>query len=180
MRRKDAGLASEVIREIYKEEGSAYENSEIIEVMNEFPGVGRRFEKISEGVYSDYAHHPEEVKATIEIAKEEAEKLGKKGVVVVYEPHQNTRQHEVLRLYEKAFLGVDKIYWLPTYLTRENPALPVLKPDDFIDELENKEVAEAANIGDILAQKLKADISEGYIIVLMTAGPADKWLRDNF
>ena len=180
VRRKDAGLASEVIREIYKEEGSAYENSEIIEVMNEFPGVGRRFEKISEGVYSDYAHHPEEVKATIEIAKEEAEKLGKKGVVVVYEPHQNTRQHEVLRLYEKAFLGVDKIYWLPTYLTRENPALPVLKPDDFIDELENKEVAEAANIGDILAQKLKADISEGYIIVLMTAGPADKWLRDNF
>lgn len=180
VRRKDAGLASEAIREIYKEEGSAYENSEIIEVMNEFPGVGRRFEKISEGVYSDYAHHPEEVKATVEIAREEAEKLGKKGVVVVYEPHQNTRQHEVLRLYEKAFLGVDKIYWLPTYLTRENPDLPVLKPDDFIDELENKEVAEAANIGDILAQKLRTDIDEGYIVVLMTAGPADKWLRDNF
>lgn len=179
-RRKDAGLASEAIREIFREEGSAYLNSEIIEAMNEFPGVGRRFERISEGVYSDYAHHPEEIQATIGIAEEEAKKLGKKGVVVLYEPHQNTRQHEVFRMYKKAFLGADKIYWLPTYLTREDPDLPILKPDDLIDELENREVAEIVKLGDELAQKIEMDINEGYIVVLMSAGPADKWLRDNF
>ena len=47
--------------------------------MNEFPGVGRRFEQVSEGYYSDYAHHPEEVAATVEIALEEADRRGLKG-----------------------------------------------------------------------------------------------------
>ena len=46
------------------------EDEEIIKVLDSFPGVGRRFEWISNGVYTDYAHHPEEVKATVEIAKE--------------------------------------------------------------------------------------------------------------
>ena len=180
VRRKDAGLASEAIREIYREEGSAYENSEIIGAMNEFPGIGRRFEKIAEGVYSDYAHHPEEIRATIEIAKEEAERTVRKGVVVLYEPHQNTRQHEVLREYRDTFLGAEKVYWLPTFLTREDESLPILRPEDFIDEISNREIIEAVKMNEMLAEKIRRDAREGYLVVLMSAGPADEWLRAIF
>jgi UDP-N-acetylmuramate--alanine ligase len=39
-------------------------------VLNQFPGVKRRFEEISDNVYSDYAHHPAEIRAVLEMAKE--------------------------------------------------------------------------------------------------------------
>ena len=152
----------------------------MIDKLNEFPGVGRRFERISKGVYSDYAHHPEEIAATVEVAKEEAERTGRKGVVVLYQPHQNTRQHEVREGYKEAFRGADRVLWLPTYLVRENPDLEVLEPGELIEELENKEVAEAVELDKALEQRLRKYLKDNYLVILMTAGPADEWLRDKF
>ena len=176
VRRKDAALAAEAIKAMAPEVA----REKIVEILNEFPGVGRRFEKISDGVYTDYAHHPEEIAATMGVVKDEKRLHGKKGIVVVYQPHQNTRQHEVRGGYKEAFVGADKIYWLPTYLTRENPDLSVLTPIELIGELANKDVAEAAEISDGLAEKLQKYINDGYLVILMTAGPADGWLRKKF
>lgn len=117
---------------------SALQHRKLLQLMNEFPGVGRRFEQVSEGYYSDYAHHPEEVAATVEIAIEEAERRGLKGVVAVYEPHQNSRQVELVEEYAPVFNGLTKLYWVPTFLTRENPDLQVIKPEQFVAKLENK------------------------------------------
>ena len=176
VRRKDAVLAAEAILTMAPE----IAREKVTGVLDEFPGVGRRFEKISNGVYTDYAHHPEEIAATMDVVKDEKRLHGKKGVVVVYQPHQNTRQHEVRDGYSEAFLGADKIYWLPTYLTRENPDLSVLAPEELIGGLINKDVAEAAEINDELAKKLQKYIDDNYLVILMTAGPADEWLREKF
>lgn len=150
----------------------------MIQTLNEFPGVGRRFEKLADGIYTDYAHHPEEIKATMDVALDQMEIDGKKGVVVVYQPHQNTRQHEVQDLYYDAFIGASKIFWLPTYLTREDESLPILKPLDFINGLNNAEAAEAAELSDDLWEQILKYREEGYLVILMTAGPADEWLRE--
>ena len=180
-RRHDATLAMAAVRKMLEDlNRTDISDEQIIAVLNEFPGVGRRFEKISDGCYTDYAHHPEEVAVTIEMAKEEAARLNKKGVVVVYQPHQNTRQHEVYAGYKDAFIHADKVFWLPTYLTRENPELEVLEPGFFINLLSNKEVAEAANLDEDLAAKIKALRDENYLILMLTAGPADAWFRKNF
>lgn len=154
--------------------------NEMVEILNEFPGAGRRFERIADGVYTDYAHHPEEIAATMEMAKEEAERLDKKGVVVVYEPHQNTRQHKIRDEYTDAFEGAKKVYWLPTYLTREDTKLEVLGPKDLIAGLKNKEVAEPAKLDKKLENALQKYIDEDYLVLLMTAGPADAWLKEKF
>ncbi len=174
-RRHDGVLAAMAVSEI-----SDRGFGEILRILNDFPGVGRRFERIADGLYSDYAHHPEEIVATIEIAREAAEMDGKRGVVVIYEPHQNIRQHEIFKEYADAFVGAGKIYWLPTYLTREDPELAILKPEDFIASLKNFEVAEAAEMGDRLKEEIEKYLADGYLVILMTAGPADKWLRENF
>ena len=176
VRRKDAVLAAEAVFMM----APGISREKIVEILNEFPGAGRRFEKITEGVYTDYAHHPEEIAATMGVVEDEKRLHGKKGIVVVYQPHQNTRQHEVRNGYREAFLGADKIYWLPTYLTRENPNLPVLKSEELIDGLINKEVAEAAELSDDLVEKLQKYIDDNYLVILMTAGPADGWLREKF
>ena len=179
-RREDATTALKALKIMCESLGVKKNESEIISALNSFPGVGRRFERIFDGVYTDYAHHPEEIAATIEIAREEAKNLGKKGVVVVYEPHQNTRQHEVKAGYKTAFDGADKVFWLPTYLTREDESLKILTPADFIADLANKSVAESAEMDEELGKKLKKYVADGYLVLLMTAGPADAWLRSLF
>jgi UDP-N-acetylmuramate--alanine ligase len=176
VRRKDAALAAEAIQAMAPEA----QREEIVEILDEFPGVGRRFEKINEGVYTDYAHHPEEIAATMGVIKDEKRLHGKKGIVVVYQPHQNTRQHEVRSGYTDAFLGADKIYWLSTYLTRENLDLPVLTPTELISGLVNKDIAEVAELNDELAEKLQKYMDDNYLVILMTAGPADEWLWGKF
>ena len=179
-RRYDANLALNVVRKIAEDAGMVIDENLLIRVINEFPGVGRRFERIADGIYSDYAHHPEEIVATINVAKEEANMRGLKGVVAIYEPHQNSRQHEVKDGYKNAFLGAKKLFWLPTYLTRENPELPVLTPKDFMDILSNKEIAEEAEMDEKMLSKLQHLRDEGYLVLLMTAGPADKKYREFF
>lgn len=182
-RRYDATLAIDVLQRIMpKPRGLARfthgrQKKQLVDIMNEFPGVGRRFEQVSEGYYSDYAHHPEEVAATIEIAKEEADRRGLKGVVALYEPHQNARQVELKDAYAEAFEGVEKLYWLPTYLVREDPKGKELKPADFIEVLNNRKQAEAAELDEKLAEAVKEWHEKGYLVLLMTAGPADTWLR---
>jgi len=173
VRRCDAALAASAILKMAPE----VSKEEIVRVLNEFPGVGRRFERLSDGIYTDYAHHPEEISATVEIARDEAKLRGLKGVAVVYQPHQNTRQHEVFEGYAEAFLGVDKILWLPTYLTRENPDLKVLEPEEFIKSLKNSEGAEVRRLDDELFDEILDLREAGYLVILMTAGPADEWLR---
>jgi len=176
VRRYDATLALMAITKMAPD----ISREEIIKALNEFPGVGRRFEKIAEGVYTDYAHHPEEIAATMDIVKDEKRLHGYKGIVVVYQPHQNVRQYKVRDGYRDAFVGADKIYWLPTYLTREDPSLPVLTPNELIRGLSNKDRAEAAELNDELANNLRKYVDDGDLVILMTAGPADEWLREEF
>ena len=170
-RRHDAALAYEAIRKMAPD----VESEQIIEILNEFPGVGRRFERLENGFYTDYGHHPEEISATIDVALDEARLRGNKGVVVVYQPHQNVRQHEVRDGYKEAFKKADKVLWLPTYLVREDPNLKILTPEELIEGIENAEVVE---LNSELYEKMLALKREGYLVMLMTAGPADEWLRN--
>ena len=176
VRRKDAVLAAEAVKMMDEE----LQDNVIIQTLNGFPGVGRRFERLRDGLYSDYAHHPEEIAATVEIARDECRLRNKKGVVIIYQPHQNVRQHEVRDGYRDAFAGADRIMWLPTYLTREDPKLEVIKPEEFIAGLSNKEIAEKAELNDALADTIQNYLKDGYLVTLMTAGPADEWLRARF
>ena len=57
--RKNGFLASEAFESLNKD----ISREEIIKAINKFPGTQRRFEKIQENLYTDYAHHPTELAA---------------------------------------------------------------------------------------------------------------------
>lgn len=173
-RRKDASLAASAVMEMVVDCGMRVDRQKIVEILDDFPGVGRRFERLTEGIYTDYAHHPEEIEATIDVALDEAKLRGYKGVAVVYQPHQNVRQHEVRDGYKEAFKKADIVLWLPTYLVREDPKLKVLTPEELFAGIST---AEAVELGDDLFSRILALRDEGYLVILMTAGPADGWLR---
>jgi UDP-N-acetylmuramate--alanine ligase len=148
--------------------------AKLSQVLSQFPGAERRFERIASNTYSDYAHHPTEIKATIEKALEISP-----DVVVVYQPHQNIRQHEVQDLYHDAFMGVKKVYWLPTYLTREND-LPILTPQDLIKKLSTPAIAEVADFNDKLVHHVLGHQKAGSLVLILGAGPVDAWARQHF
>ena len=60
------------------------------------------------------------------------------------------------------------------------PDLPVLTPGELISSLKNKDVAEAAELEDDLESSLREYLADGYLVILMTAGPVDEWLREKF
>lgn len=147
---------------------------EAIQALNSFPGTDRRFERIAPGVYSDYGHHPIEIAATLSMAREISDKI-----TVVYQPHQNRRQHMIKGEYTDQFEDANKIYWLDTYLTREDPSQEVLSAENLTQNITNKESVILANLNDDLAKMLKNDLADGYTVLFMGAGTIDKWAREN-
>ena len=180
VRKIDAALALEAVKKICVEENKEFLEEEIVEILNQFPGAGRRFEKVGKNVYSDYAHLPEEIKATMDIAKEEVERLGLKGLVVLYEPLQNRRQYNIRDQYGDCFLQANKLFWLPSFLLREDPGQRVIPPAELIEYMKNKEIAEPAEMNEELARKVRKYVDENYLILLMSGGDADVWLRKSF
>ena len=166
--RRNGLLAVRVVQDLFK---ASVE--QLQEAISRFPGSERRMEKLSDNLYSDYGHHPTEIAATIALAGELSDK-----VAIVYQPHQNIRQHQIKDGYAHCFDGAQKVYWLPTYLSREDPNLAVLQPADLIPQ-SLKDKTKIVEMDDTLAEFIKNDIADGYLVVLMGAGSIDDWARQN-
>jgi len=142
-------------------------------ILSDFPGVDRRFEKLDNNLYSDYGHHPVEIAATLQLASEISD-----HIILIYQPHQNIRQYEIRDEYTDQFKLAEEIYWLPTYLSREDPKLPVLKPEELILNIENSENVHIAELNDELWNIIQKARSENKLVLCMGAGNIDGWLRD--
>lgn len=146
----------------------------LVDILDSFPGSERRLEQLSDHVFTDYAHHPEEIRASIQAMLELNEE-----VIVVYQPHQNIRQHQIFNEYKDCFEGATKVYWLPTYMSREDPELEIIKPKQFIEQLDDPLIAVATSMNPTLASNLRGHLKKGQDIVFLGAGDIDKWARDN-
>ena len=167
--RKNATLIIEALKHM----NISANKSAIYQAINSFPGSGRRFEKLADNLYSDYGHHPIEIRATLQMARELSDR-----VVLVYQPHQNVRQHEIIDQYTAdIFCDANEIYWLPTYLTRENPDLPILTPQQLTKNI-NPEKLHFADLDDNLWQNITTAQKSGKLVLCMGAGTIDGWIRE--
>ncbi|MDB5162085.1 MAG: murC [Candidatus Saccharibacteria bacterium] len=148
-------------------------DDEVVAALSDFPGTDRRFEKLADNLYTDYGHHPEEIAATLQMARELSD-----HVVLVYQPHQNRRQYRVRDMYSDKFEQADTIYWLPTYLSREDPDEPILTPDDLIADITNKDHLFVADFDENLWQSIQEARMNGKLVLCMGAGTIDSWLRE--
>ncbi len=147
-------------------------SNDISSILNDFPGTNRRFEKLADNLYSDYGHHPVEIAATLQLASELSDQI-----VLVYQPHQNVRQHLIRRQYTDQFELAETIYWLPTYLSREDPNLPILQPSELIENLTNHESVKIAEFDDQLWNNIESARAQGKLVLCMGAGKIDDWVR---
>jgi UDP-N-acetylmuramate--alanine ligase len=151
---------------------------ELISLMNTFPGLSRRFEKISNNLYSDYAHTVPKIQGCLQQAKELSD-----NVVVVYEPLTNRRQEYIKNDYQDLFEGIKKLYWVPSYLAREDPEAHVYTPAELIEFMSNKAIAQPAEFNHELEQTIRLHIAHGDLVVCISGGGGgslDEWLRQRF
>jgi UDP-N-acetylmuramate--alanine ligase len=66
-----------------------------------FKGISRRMEYLGKNIYSDYAHHPEEVKSVLKSVKKIAE-----DTVIIFEPHRVSRFKDELENFISVFHNV--------------------------------------------------------------------------
>ena len=105
-----------------KIEGKSLDYDKIREALRGFEGVKRRMEvylNTPEQVYiDDYAHHPEELRATITSLR--GIFPGRK-LVAVFQPHLYTRTRDFATEFAEVLSMADKVVMVPIYPARELP-----------------------------------------------------------
>ena len=150
-------------------------NQHIQQGLLEFKGVQRRFEfvgkKLNARIIRDYAHHPSEIKTTINTLQQ----LGL-PFIVIFQPHTYSRTQKLLNGFCECLSELEKVYIYKTYAARENKSqgisakqlsekihnadyigtLPKLKRvvNKYIDKNINIVFVGAGDIGDIAKQIL--------------------------
>lgn len=147
-------------------------NNSIRIALENFQGVNRRFELIGyckgARVYTDYAHHPTEIKALLESARA----LNARRLIVAYEPHTYSRTRALIDEFKECFNEADKLILLPTYAAREckgngMDTLDLIRELDNMEPLYVKDYNEARYI-------IQSMVSSEDIVLIVGAGTVNK------
>ena len=105
-----------------KIEGKSLDYDKLRKALREFEGVKRRMEvyvNTPEQVYiDDYAHHPEELRATITSLRGI---FPGRRLVAVFQPHLYTRTRDFAKEFAEVLSEADKVIMVPIYPARELP-----------------------------------------------------------
>ncbi|MEP1420358.1 MAG: UDP-N-acetylmuramate--L-alanine ligase [Erythrobacter sp.] len=146
-----------------------------------FGGVRRRFTKVgsievdggSVAVIDDYAHHPVEIKAVLEAAREA---VPKGRVIAVAQPHRYTRLRDLMDDFQSCFNEADMVFVTPVFEAGEEP-IEGVDADALAGGLVSRGHRSARTTGSQseLAAALAQEIASGDIIVCLGAGDITKW-----
>ncbi len=137
-----------------------------------YRGVERRFqirgERDGVTIIDDYAHHPTEVRATLEAARSGPWKR----VVAVFQPHRYSRTQTLYGEFGAAFDGADRIVVTEVYGAGEQPVPGVtgkLIADSVCDHLPGRAVAYFPHHDELVAY-LRASARAGDALLTLGAG----------
>lgn len=107
---------------VAKIEGKTLDYNKLRRALREFEGVKRRMEvyvNTPEQVYiDDYAHHPEELRATMTSLRGI---FPGRRLVAVFQPHLYTRTRDFAKEFAEVLSEADKVVMVPIYPARELP-----------------------------------------------------------
>jgi UDP-N-acetylmuramate--alanine ligase len=147
-----------------------------------FSGVARRFERKGERggvtVVDDYAHHPSEVQATLQAARQS---FPESRLVVAFQPHLFSRTQTFAREFGEVLLAAEVVVLLPIYPSREQPIAGVTSRlvADAAHALGHRGVHLAASFDDAIV-RLDALVRPGDVLLTLGAGNVvhlgERWL----
>ena len=144
-----------------------------------FVGTGRRFEDrgrtpAGARIFDDYAHHPTEVRATLEAART----LGARRLVACFQPHLFSRTRELSREFGRALALADVVAVLDVYPARERaedyPGVSgLLVAEAAADAAAGRPVWWVPTLEDA-ERMLRAEVREGDVVLTLGAGDVDR------
>jgi UDP-N-acetylmuramate--alanine ligase len=141
----------------------------------DFTGVRRRFETVGEAhgivVIDDYAHHPTEIRATIDAA---SQGYPDRRLVAVFQPHLYSRTRDFLDDFARAFFNADRLVLTDIYGSRETPieGLDGRRLAARAEEFGHRAVDYVPDKTD-LPERLREWTAPGDVVLMMGAG--DIW-----
>ena len=127
---------------------------DIIRLMKTFKGAKRRFKESVFGdvvIIDDYAHHPTEIKVTLEAARQ---KYPDKEIVAVFLPNTYSRTEALLSDFIDSLKIADKAYVMDIHCDRERQEdYPNASSDKIIDGVLNSEKVSVESVSKLLKHK---------------------------
>jgi len=139
--------------------------------LDSFSGADRRFQIKGQiaGILliDDYAHHPTEIKATLEAARN----LGDHRIIVIFQPHRYSRTSYCFEEFARSFYQADILILAAIYPAGEEPIEGVTSERlaESIKSYGHKSVRVIPDINDI-APSIRPDLMAGDLVITMGAG----------
>jgi UDP-N-acetylmuramate--alanine ligase len=134
----------------------------------EFGGVERRFQRKGEAagvtVIDDYGHHPTEIRATLEAARQ----CGYKRVLVLFQPHRYTRTRDLLHEFRDCFQAADVVRVVDIYAASETP-IPGVDALALVEAIDGADVRYSASFEEAVDQIVHI-AKPGDLVLTMGAG----------
>lgn len=141
--------------------------------LGSFSGIQRRFDyqvKTDSFVYiDDYAHHPQEIEATLVSLRA---LYPDKKLTGVFQPHLYTRTRDLAEGFAKSLSLLDQLILLDIYPARELPIEGVTSEIIFRDvRIDNKMMCKKEDLLEVIA-RIKPEV-----LITLGAGDIDKWIQ---
>jgi len=152
----------------------------IKKALNKFLGIQRRFTKVfsvgKKEFYDDYAHHPTEIKAVINSAREVHKK---RKIICVFQPHRFSRVKLLKNEFASSFKNCDSVVLCPVYSAGEKLKYN-FKQKKFSRLISQKSRIQVINIKNQtdLKNYLNKNLFSDEIVICMGAGSISNWIRE--
>lgn len=134
----------------------------------DFRGVERRFQRKGEidgiAVVDDYGHHPTEIRATLQAARQ----CGFRRILVLFQPHRYTRTRDLQEEFRNCFADADAVWISDIYAASEAPIQGIDAPF-LVKTIDHPHVQYAPSF-EWAAEQLARSAEAGDLVLTMGAG----------
>lgn len=156
---------------VASEEGVAFKA--LAAALLDFHGAGRRFDVRGNAagvtVIDDYAHHPTEIRATLQAVRE---RFPEGDVWAVFQPHTYSRLRALLDDFTGAFEGADHVLVTEVFAARERPD-GVVSGELLAGRIRKPPAAFVPDF-EAAVSALAEGVSQGSVVVTLSAGDGNR------
>jgi UDP-N-acetylmuramate: L-alanyl-gamma-D-glutamyl-meso-diaminopimelate ligase len=146
-----------------------------VEACADFLGPARRFQILGEfdgvAVVDDYAHHPTEVGAAIDAARQ---RYAGRRLIAIHTPHTYSRVSRLLEDYRRSFVGADVVVIGPIEEARERGMPKTVSSQDVADRAGPVNAVHVVDSSDAAVDLVMRLRRPGDVLLVLSLGGFDK------
>lgn len=147
---------------------------EAAQTLGQYLGTGRRFEVHDQvagiSLVDDYAHHPTEIRATLEAARI---RYNDRRIWAVWQPHTYSRTRILQNDFATAFANADRVLVTDIFAAREAAPQDGFSAREVATLINHPEAQHSGSV-DQTVQVLVENLQPGDVVLVMSAGDAER------